>query len=43
MNTTFLTAYVLIWPFLSALVLAALVFGVVRDLRKAKRTGDEIV
>lgn len=43
MNTTILTVYVLIWPVLSALVLAALVAGVWRDVRAAKREGEHLV
>lgn len=43
MKTTILTIYVLIWPVLSALVLAALAAGVWKDLRKAKREGEQLV
>lgn len=43
MNTTLLTIYVLIWPALSALVLAALVHGVWKDIRNAKRSGKHLV
>ena len=43
MSTTILTVYVLMWPVLSALVLAALVAGVWRDVRQAKREGDHLV
>ena len=43
MNTTVLTIYVLIWPVLTAMVLASLCWNVWRDLRRAKRTGEEMV
>ncbi len=43
MNTTILTAYVLIWPVLSALVLVALVYGVLKDVRSARRNGEHLV
>jgi len=43
MNTTVLTVYVLMWPLLSALVLLALVYGVWRDVRAAKRNGEQLV
>lgn len=43
MNTTILTLYVLMWPVMSALVLAALILGVWRDIRKAKRQGEHLV
>lgn len=43
MNTTILTIYVLMWPVMSALVLVALIGGVLRDIRKAKRDGEHLV
>lgn len=43
MNTTILTVYVLMWPVLSALVLAALARGVWKDMRQAKREGEHLV
>lgn len=43
MNTTILTLYVLVWPVMSALVLAALAWGVWKDLRKARRKGEHLV
>lgn len=43
MNTTILTIYVLMWPVMSALVLVALIAGVLRDIRKAKRDGEHLV
>ncbi|MFT0850397.1 putative transporter small subunit [Achromobacter sp. F4_2707] len=43
MNTTILTIYVLMWPVMSALVLLALVRGVWKDIRRAKRKGEHLV
>jgi hypothetical protein len=43
MNSTILTLYILVWPVLSAAVLAALVAGVWRDVRHAKRRGEHLV
>lgn len=43
MNTTILTLYVLVWPALSALVLATLVWAVWKDIRRAKRSGKHLV
>ena len=43
MNTTILTLYVLVWPVMSALVLAVLALGVWKDMRKAKRKGEHLV
>ena len=43
MNPSLLTAYVLVWPVLSALVLLALVWGVWRDIRAARRKGEQLV
>lgn len=43
MKTAVLTAYVMIWPILSALVLAALTAGVLKDIRRAKRRGEDLV
>lgn len=38
-----LTFYILIWPVLSAGVLAALIVALVRDWRAAKRGGQSMV
>lgn len=38
-----LTFYILIWPVLSAGVLAVLVVALVRDLRAARRGGQEMI
>ena len=43
MKTTILTIYVLVWPVMSALVLAALCTGVWKDMREAKRNGEHLV
>jgi len=43
MKIAVLTLYVLIWPTLSALVLAVLTRGVWRDMRQAKRSGEQLV
>jgi len=43
MKIAVLTLYVLIWPVLSALVLAALARGVWNDVRDARRTGEQLV
>jgi hypothetical protein len=38
-----LTAYVLIWPILTAITLIVMLVGVYRDSRRAKRDGDSMV
>lgn len=43
MNPVFLSIYILIWPVLSAIVLAVLTVAVIRDYRNARRTGDDVV
>lgn len=43
MKTAILTFYVLIWPILSALVLIALARGVWKDLRQARKDGEQLV
>ena len=43
MKTAILTVYVLIWPVLSALVLVVLARGVWKDLRQAKKDGEQLV
>lgn len=43
MKTTVLTLYVLIWPVLSAMVMAGLIWGVWRDIKQAKRDGEHLV
>ncbi|HZH57451.1 MAG TPA: putative transporter small subunit [Burkholderiaceae bacterium] len=39
----FMTLYILIWPALSAAVLAALSWGVWKDIRAARRKGQQLV
>lgn len=38
-----LTFYILIWPVISAGVLALLVVALIRDIRAARRGGQEMV
>ncbi|HLR12831.1 MAG TPA: putative transporter small subunit [Burkholderiaceae bacterium] len=38
-----LTFYILIWPVISAGVLALLVVSLVRDIRRARRKGESMV
>lgn len=38
-----LTAYILVWPLISAGILALLLVSLVRDLRAAKRDGQGMV
>lgn len=38
-----LTTYILIWPLLSAGVLLLLLIALVRDLRAAKKCGDNMI
>ncbi len=43
MNVFALTAYILVWPALTAVVLAVIVTAVIRDYRHAKHSGSEMV
>jgi len=43
MTTMLLTIYVLMWPVFAAAVLALLSWGVLRDMRSAKRNGEQLV
>lgn len=43
MNAMALSVYILIWPVLSAGILVMLIVALIRDLREARRTGDEMV
>lgn len=43
MGNIILTAYILVWPLLTALVLAVLTRGVVRDYREARQRGTTVV
>lgn len=35
--------YILIWPVISAGVLALLIVSLIRDIRRARRTGEEMI
>jgi len=43
MNALGLSAYILIWPVISAAILAMLVVALIRDVRRAHRNGDEMI
>ena len=43
MNIWGLSAYILVWPILSMGILIMLVVALIRDLREARRTGDEMI
>lgn len=43
MSATMLTLYILVWPVLSAGILALLIVSLIRDMRKARKSGDEMV
>ncbi|WP_210164419.1 putative transporter small subunit [Saccharomonospora piscinae] len=43
METLIVTAYILVWPLLTAVVLAVLTRGVIRDYGKAKEGGTTVV
>lgn len=43
MSTLLFATYVLIWPFLSAGVLALLLGAVVKEFRAARKSGRELV
>ena len=43
MSTFWLTAYILVWPVIAALVMAALGVSIVRDWRAARAEGREMV
>lgn len=43
MKVAILTFYVLVWPVLSALVLVMLARCVWKDMREAKRDGEQLV
>jgi len=43
MNALGLSAYILIWPVISAAVLVMLVAALIRDVRKARRNGEEMI
>jgi len=43
MSTQLFAAYVLVWPFMSAGVLALLLGAVIKEFRTARATGQELV
>jgi len=43
MNALGLSAYILIWPFISAGILVMLIVSLIRDLRAARRSGEEMI
>lgn len=43
MSSFALTAYVLIWPAMAAIVLAVLCTSLFRDIRTARRTGVDLI
>ncbi|MFC3337627.1 putative transporter small subunit [Paracandidimonas soli] len=43
MSTFLLTAYILVWPLVSAVLLAVLCIALWRDAREAKRLGQDLV
>lgn len=43
MSALGLTAYILVWPLISAGILIMLIVALIRDLREARRSGDEMV
>ncbi|PVY62381.1 putative transporter small subunit [Pusillimonas noertemannii] len=43
MSALGLSAYILIWPVISAAVLAMLIVALIRDMREARRKGEEMI
>lgn len=43
MQTMTLAAYILVWPVISLAVLAVIVTATLRDLRRARREGRDVV
>ncbi|WP_210768955.1 putative transporter small subunit [Comamonas suwonensis] len=43
MSSFFFTAFVLVWPFMAAMVMLVLCVGLFRDIREARRTGEAMV
>ena len=43
MSALGLGVYILIWPVISAAILVMLVVALVRDMREARRNGDEMI
>jgi len=43
MSALALSAYILVWPIISAGILVMLIVALIRDLRQARRDGEEMV
>lgn len=43
MNVILMTAYVLVWPLLVAVMMIVIGRGVLSDLRRARRKGEDLV
>ncbi|EHY88695.1 putative transporter small subunit [Saccharomonospora azurea] len=43
METILVTAYIMVWPLLTAIVLAVLTRGVIKDYRSARKDGTTVV
>ncbi len=43
MNELLLTAYILVWPIISAVILLVLVVALIRDLRYASKNDGEMI
>lgn len=43
MNELLLTAYILVWPIISAVILLVLVVALIRDLRNASKNDGEMI
>ncbi len=43
MNAISLTAYILVWPVISTGILIMLIVALIRDMREARRSGEEMV
>ena len=43
MRDTLMTAYVLVWPTIVLVMMVIMGVGLYRDMRAAKRSGDELV
>jgi len=43
MSALGLSAYILIWPVISAGILAMLIVALIRDMREARRKGEEMI
>ncbi len=43
MNEIALTAYILVWPIISAVILLVLIVALIRDLRAAKNSDSEMI